>query len=193
MHTWLIRSDRHPQSDLLPDVNQLIELMFESCGKPKQQCGKPVREGAFQAGAIWDQKKITIINYKPSYCTSETMIALSAVKELLAKSRLMLERLQLAKDELAIKRPEMIEVCHSNQDGTFDIKQEKKLSEVEIFIGLLHRWRSKKICEGNWTITVCMAFLKELVSDPYRMASLIALSCCTLPAAMKMPSAHQEK
>jgi hypothetical protein len=42
------------------------------------------------------------------------MIALSAVKELLAKSRLMLERLELAKDELAIKRPEMIEVCHSN-------------------------------------------------------------------------------
>jgi hypothetical protein len=68
------------------------------------------------------------------------MIALSAIKELLlAKSRLVLERHELANDEIAIKRSNMIEVCHSNRDGAFDIKQENKLSDAEIFIGLLHR------------------------------------------------------
>ena len=51
----------------------------------------------------------------------------------------MLKRLELAKDELAMKRHAMVEVCHSNQDGSFDIQQEKKLSGAEIFIGLLHR------------------------------------------------------
>jgi hypothetical protein len=43
----------------------------------------------------------------------------------------MLERLELATDKLATKRPERIEDCLSNQDGTFT-KQETKLSNVKM-------------------------------------------------------------
>jgi hypothetical protein len=65
-----------------------------------------------------------------SYPTSDTMIVLSSVKELLANSRLMLERLELAEDELATNQPETLELCHSHQQRTSAIKQEKKTSEA---------------------------------------------------------------
>jgi hypothetical protein len=102
----------------------------------------------------------------------ETTIALSSIKELLVTSTLMLERLQPPEDELTTKRPEIIDVHPSNQDGTFAIKKEKMTNTVTDSAVSISQ---KPDVTSNCTNTTCSTEEKVLLRSSREFIPLFAL------------------